>query len=106
MIGLPLRIVVSKRTLEKKGVEWKERAKKDAEKRGKSEHDLCREALIEWGAGNDVQILEADFSRLRYFSCSALGRIPDQSGQPFRAEQVLPALLWLLQAESESKRKY
>jgi len=31
LIGLPLRIVVSKRTLEKKGVEWKERSKKDAE---------------------------------------------------------------------------
>jgi prolyl-tRNA synthetase len=31
LIGLPLRIVISKRTIEKKGVEWKERAKKDAE---------------------------------------------------------------------------
>lgn len=104
--NIPLAVVINKvdapLAAERIGAE----AKKDAENLGKSEHDLCREALIEWGAGNDVQILEADFPRLRYFSCSALGRIPDQSGQPFRAEQVLPALLWLLQSESASKRKH
>lgn len=31
LIGLPLRIVISKRTLESKGVEWKEREKSDSE---------------------------------------------------------------------------
>ena len=30
LIGLPLRIVISKRTLEKNSVEWKERNKKDS----------------------------------------------------------------------------
>ena len=29
LIGIPLRLVVSKRTLEAKGVEWKEREKKE-----------------------------------------------------------------------------
>jgi len=31
LIGLPLRVVISKRTLETKSIEWKERSKKDAE---------------------------------------------------------------------------
>ena len=30
LIGIPLRLVISARSLEKKGVEWKERDKKDA----------------------------------------------------------------------------
>jgi len=61
-----------------------------------TEHRLCREALMEWGAENEVVALESDFSRIRYFSCSSLGRPPDESGRPFVADRVLPPLFWLL----------
>jgi hypothetical protein len=60
------------------------------------EHRLCRQALMEWGAENEVVSLESDFPRIRYFSCSSLGRAPDESGRPFVADRVLPPLFWLL----------
>jgi hypothetical protein len=63
---------------------------------GRSEHDVCRQAMVDWGAENEVVALESDFPRIRYYSCSSLGRPPDESGQPFVADRVLPPLFWLL----------
>ena len=62
-----------------------------------SEHDVCRQAMVDWGAENQVFALERDFHPVRYFSCSALGRAPDGSGKPFVPHRVLPPLLWLLE---------
>lgn len=69
------------------------------------EHQLCRTALVEWGASKEISALENDFARIRYFSCSSLGRAPDGSGQPFVAERVLPPLLWLLGLEFLEKKR-
>jgi hypothetical protein len=62
-----------------------------------SEHSICRQALVDCGAGNEVSALEHEFASIRYFSCSTLGRVPDGSGRPFVAEKVLPPLQYLLQ---------
>lgn len=59
-------------------------------------HRACRNALFQWGAGPELLALEADFPRIRYFSCSALGRTPDGSHRPFEPREVLPPLIWLL----------
>jgi hypothetical protein len=59
-------------------------------------HDLCRKALLDWGAGSEVAVLENEFAIIRYFSCSTLGRIPDDSRKPFVADRVLDPLEWLM----------
>jgi Double-GTPase 2 len=57
----------------------------------------CREALNKLGASSSVRELEMKFSRLRYFSCSALGRLPElRDTKPFQPRGVTEPLLWLL----------
>jgi hypothetical protein len=70
------------------------------------EHILCRSALVEWGAVNEVIALEQDFPKIRYFSCSPLGRAPDENdARPFVAQRVLPPLLWLLDGSRSQQGK-
>jgi hypothetical protein len=64
-----------------------------------AEHRICREALIDWGAINEIISLEHDFPCVRYFACSSLGRIPDSSGSPFMGDRVMPPLMWLLSVQ-------
>jgi len=65
-----------------------------------TEHDLCRKALLNWGARSEVAALEHEFALIRYFSCSTLGRIPDDSGTPFVPERVLQPLDWLMNLDA------
>jgi hypothetical protein len=58
--------------------------------------DLIREQLRRWGQGDVVQQLETRCARVRYLTCSALGRMPDGSAQPFAARGVLEPVLWIL----------
>jgi len=61
----------------------------------------CRDALLTWGAGPALQNLESNFAQLRYFACSALGRIAKAGeNRPFEACGVLGPLLWVLETES------
>jgi len=59
-------------------------------------NDLLREQLRRWGQGEVVQQLETRCARVRYFTCSALGHMPDGSAQAFEARGVLEPLLWIL----------
>ena len=60
-------------------------------------NDQCREALRQLAGENAIQVIEQHFSRVRYFSCSALGRGPDVSDtSAFSPVGVLDPLLWLL----------
>jgi len=62
------------------------------------EDELCRNALATWGAGDLIQNLSEEFPAIRFFSCSALGRVPDPgSPVPFTSERVRPPLQWLLE---------
>jgi len=64
------------------------------------ESELCHAALLEWGADKEITtLLEHDFRRIRYFSCSPQGRVTDGSGRPFTPDRVMPPLLWLLGIE-------
>jgi hypothetical protein len=57
---------------------------------------VARQWLIEHGGGNLVRGAEQDFQNVRYFHCSALGRLPDGSPLPFTPRNVIEPLAWLL----------
>jgi len=57
---------------------------------------VVREQLLRWDQAHLVQQLEARCARVRYFTCSSLGRMPDSTTRPFEARGVLEPLLWIL----------
>lgn len=61
-----------------------------------SESAAVRDWLVEQGQGNLVRGIEHDFRHLRYFSCSALGRIPDGAHTQFTPTNVLRPVAWVL----------
>jgi hypothetical protein len=61
-------------------------------------NQLLREQLIRWDLGGLVQQLETRCARIRYFTCSSLGHMPDASGRAFEARGVLEPVMWILSA--------
>lgn len=57
---------------------------------------LLRDQLRAWGEGPFVQQVETRCARVRYFTCSSLGRMPDASGHAFAGRGVLDPLLWII----------
>lgn len=64
---------------------------------------LLRNQLVDWGEQAFVSRVEGRFANVSYFSCSALGRIPDSSGKAFEADNVLPPLHWILAQSHKSE---
>lgn len=58
--------------------------------------ELIRNQLIRWDQGDLVQQLDARCDRVRYFTCSSLGRMPDGSARAFEGRGVLAPLMWIL----------
>lgn len=58
-------------------------------------NDFLRQQLESWGYGGLVQRLESRFTKVRYFTCSSIGRLPDASGRQFEPYDVLEPLLWI-----------
>lgn len=61
---------------------------------------VCRDFLMDYGAGNFVRTAEAKFKSVRYFTCSALGH--NHEGQPYEGKNVVDPVLWLLQQSDNS----
>ena len=60
-------------------------------------HQLVQQFLKDNGLENFMRDLDYQFTKVRYFSCSALGRLPDSNAHgSFVPMRVLPPLLWLL----------
>jgi hypothetical protein len=58
---------------------------------------VVRDFLYNYGLDHFVRELELHFSNVRYFSCSALGRLPTQDdSSSFTPVRVMDPLLWLL----------
>ncbi len=57
---------------------------------------VVRDQLVQWGRGDLVHQLEARCAKVRFFACSSLGHIPDNSHRAFEARGVLEPLLWTL----------
>lgn len=67
-------------------------------------HILVRDFLNLYGLGNFVRDIEAHFN-VRYFSCSALGRLPEPSDtSSFRPIRVFEPLAWILKQTKAIKR--
>ncbi len=64
---------------------------------GENIHRRCREALEQLGQGHCIRLLEQKFTKVRYFACSALGRMPDlHNTRPFQPMRVVEPFLWLM----------
>jgi len=60
-------------------------------------HAHCRQALDKLGARYSLHALERKFSRVQYFACTGLGRMPNpRDTRPFRPVGVTAPFLWLL----------
>ncbi len=57
---------------------------------------LCKDNFIEWGLGNFIRNLESKLTNYRFFTCSALGHLPDSENKAFQAYGATEPLLWLL----------
>ena len=57
---------------------------------------LVREQLRAWGEGPFVQQLETRCSKVRYFTCSSLGRMPDSTDRAFEGRGVLDPVMWII----------
>ncbi len=56
-----------------------------------------RDFLRNYGLGNFMRDVESQFAHVKYFSCSALGRLPTQADtRSFQPIRVLDPLVWLL----------
>ena len=69
-------------------------------------HDRCRQALERLGEGRSIRALEQKFETVRYFACSALGRMPDpRDHSPFRGSGATEPFLWLLNLDGARRRR-
>jgi hypothetical protein len=102
-VPAPLAVVVSKadafdlpETLGEEAVAPRLRTAPPGTDRRDLRHHLVREQLLRWGEAGLVDQFERRFAKVRYFACSALGRLPDGSGRAFVPWGVLEPLLWVL----------
>lgn len=103
---LPLAVVISKCDApfvrESVGTQAIQAAGGDAH-----EDELCRKALVAWGAEDQVLTLAQEFPTVRFFSCSPLGRVPDPGSRvPFIGERVRPPLQWLLETQAAPRSSF
>ena len=63
--------------------------------RAEVRNNLIKQQLNDWGEIALLQQLDMRFKNVRYFSCSALGRIPDASGKDFLPHHVIEPILWI-----------
>jgi hypothetical protein len=57
---------------------------------------LTRQFLVSNDLGGFVRDAEAQFGDVKYFSCSALGHMPENSGVQFTPIRVVDPLVWLM----------
>lgn len=72
----------------------------DTTDRTKVRNEVLRKQLLEWGEEAFVHQLDTRFTNVRYFSCSALGRIPDASERDLVPYDVFAPILWLCRSVS------
>jgi GTPase SAR1 family protein len=69
-----------------------------------AEDQLCKELLKSWGLGNFLRKVEQKFKKYRFYTCSALGHLPDTSNAAFKPYRVIEPLLWLLGGSNRDLR--
>ncbi len=103
----PIAVVINKidafgleKTIGEKAVDKAMSANKMATDRETVRNELIKRKLIEWGEEAIVQQLEARFKKVNFFSCSALGRIPDSTNRGFVPIRVFDSMQWILESVS------
>ncbi len=61
---------------------------------------LIRQQLADWGESSLLQQLDMRFKNIQFFTCSALGRIPDGRQQDLMPDHVIEPVNWLLNTVS------
>lgn len=84
--------IIGESAVDRSFAAWKGKGPAD---RSTVRSSLLRTQLLDWGEQAFVSRIDGRFSNVRYFSCSALGRMPDKSGVQFNANNVLPPLMWI-----------
>ncbi len=100
-INKPLAVVISKvdafdleQVVGENAVE-KEFARAVNKKKTDIRDNIVKQQLIEWGEESLVHQIDTRFSNVRYYTCSALGRIPDSSGADYIPHHVIEPILWI-----------
>lgn len=57
---------------------------------------LCKDKFIEWGLGHFIRNLDYKFINYRFFTCSALGHLPNNNNNAFQGYGATEPLMWLL----------
>ena len=65
--------------------------------RAEAQNAVIIEQLSLWGMGALLQKIDARFQTTRFFSCSALGHLPDTAGLAFEPWRSVDPLIWLFQ---------
>ena len=107
-IGKPLAVVISKvdafdleELLGESAVDKAIAETKGAE-RTDVRNTLIRRQLNIWGEEALLQQLDTRFKSVRFFTCSALGRIPDSSGRDLVSHHVFDPILWICKSVGTS----
>jgi hypothetical protein len=74
--------------------------------RVKRKSNLIRKQLLDWDEAGLIQQIETRFKSVQYFSCSALGRIPDSTNKDFVPHHVFEPMSWLLSSVISKKLKW
>lgn len=64
-----------------------------------AKNEVCKAFLDLYGEGNFVREADSKFSRVQYFTCSALGH--NREDEPFEGQNVTEPFLWILQKAAE-----
>lgn len=86
--------VIGEDAVEKKCVETIDKKRSDIRS------DIIKRKLIEWGEESLIHQIDTRFSNVRYYTCSALGRIPDSSGADYIPHHVTEPILWICNSVS------
>lgn len=105
-IKQPLAVVISK--VDTFGLEEmigetavdKAMSRKPGASRSDLRDQLIKKQLTHWSEDALLQQLNMRFKQVRFFSCSALGRIPDSSNAELKARQVFDPIYWICHSVS------
>jgi len=76
-----------------------------SKKRSDIRNEIIRRQLIEWGEESLVHQIDTRFDNVRYYTCSALGRMPDSSGAHYIPHHVIEPILWICNSVSSKDFK-
>ncbi len=66
-------------------------------------NNLIRKQLEDWGEEALLQQINVRFKKVSFFTCSALGRIPDSTGEKFISHDVFEPIQWIIDSVNNRK---